>query len=410
MTDISDASLEEARIAHLAAVVDASSDAILSKSLDGTIRSWNASAERIFGYTAEEMVGRNIRLLIPDERQAEEDEILARLRRGDYIEHYETVRLTKDGRPLEVSLSISPIRDASGQITGASKIVRDISARKQAEEALAAANAKFESVFNQSGIFAGILDPEGNVRDINALAVEACGYTREEVLGLPFWDTPWWRGSDEVKGRIRLAASQAAAGEVFRETLPYWVADGSERIVDFVMHPIVDESGVVRFLHPTGIDVTDRVEAEKALRALEAEEREIAIGLQRALLPARLAERSGYRSGGVVRGRQRRARGRRRLVRRLRAARRADRADGRRRRRPRARCRRGDGAGADGARRPRRPRGRPGRAARAPGRLPRPQQDDRLRDGVLRHHRPGHRSPGVRVRRSSAHARRLSGG
>ena len=290
MTDISDASLEEARIAHLAAVVDASSDAILSKSLDGTIRSWNASAERIFGYTADEMVGRNIRLLIPDERQAEEDEILARLRQGDYIEHYETVRLTKDGRPLDVSLSISPIRDSSGRITGASKIIRDISARRQAEEALAAANAKFESVFNQSGIFAGILDPDGNVRDINALAIEACGYTRDEVLGLPFWDTPWWRGSDEVRGRIRFAAEQAAAGEVFRETLPYWVADGSERVVDFVMHPIVDESGAVRFLHPTGIDITDRVAAEKALRALEAEEREIAIGLQRALLPARLAD------------------------------------------------------------------------------------------------------------------------
>jgi anti-sigma regulatory factor (Ser/Thr protein kinase) len=85
---------------------------------------------------------------------------------------------------------------------------------------------------------------------------------------------------------------QAGVGEVFRETLPYWVADGSERIVEFVMHPIVDEAGVVRFLHPTGIDVTDRVEAEKALRALEAEEREIAVGLQRALLPSRLAERS----------------------------------------------------------------------------------------------------------------------
>ena len=130
MTDVSDASLEEARIAHLAAVVEASSDAILSKSLDGTIRSWNASAERIFGYTADEMVGRSIRLLIPDDLQSEEDEILARLRRGDYIEHYETIRLTKDGRLLEVSLSISPIRDASGRIIGASKIVRDISARQ----------------------------------------------------------------------------------------------------------------------------------------------------------------------------------------------------------------------------------------------------------------------------------------
>ena len=291
MTDYGNVLLEYERIAHLAAVVEASSDAILSKTLDGTIRSWNASAERIYGYSAEEIVGLNIRLLIPDERQAEEDEILGRLRKGEYIEHYETVRIAKDGRPIDVSLSISPIRDQAGRIVGASKIARDISARKQAEEALAAANAKFESVFNQSGIFAGILDIDGTVRDVNVLAVEACGYSREEVLGLPFWDTLWWRGSDDVRAQIRLAAQQAAAGGVFRETLPYWVADGSERITEFVMHPIVDEAGVVRFLHPTGIDVTERVEAENALRALEAQERQIAIGLQRALLPASLIDR-----------------------------------------------------------------------------------------------------------------------
>jgi PAS domain S-box-containing protein len=286
-----EAPLEAERIAHLAAVVEASSDAIVSKSLTGTIRSWNASATRIFGYTEDEIVGRSIRVLIPEERQAEEDEILSRLRQGEYIEHYETVRLTKDGRPLDVSLSISPIWDPSGRIIGASKIVRDISARKQAEDALAAANAKFESVFNQSGIFAGILDTEGNLRDVNVLALDACGYRREDVLDRPFWETPWWRGSEDVKERIRLAVRQAAAGDLFREALPYWTADGSRRIVDFAMHPIVDEAGVVRFLHPTGIDITDRLKAEEALRKLEAEERKIAVGLQRALLPARLLER-----------------------------------------------------------------------------------------------------------------------
>jgi PAS domain S-box-containing protein len=292
MTDPEDGpQLEAARIAHLAAVVDASSDAIVSKSLTGTIRSWNASATRIFGYTSDEIVGQNIRVLIPEDRQDEEDDILARLRRGEYIEHYETIRLTKDGRPLDVSLSISPVRDSSGRIIGASKIVRDISARKQTEDALAAANAKFESVFNQARIFAGILDLDGNLRDVNALAVEECGYLRAEVLDKPFWETPWWRGSEDVKRRIRTAVEQAAAGKVFRKTMPYWIADDSERIVDFAMHPIVDGAGVVRFLHPTGIDITDRVRAEEALRKLEAAEREIALGLQRALLPTGLVHR-----------------------------------------------------------------------------------------------------------------------
>ena len=120
-------------------------------------------------------------------------------------------------------------------------------------------NAKFAAVFNQSGIFAGILDTQGIVRDVNALAFEACGYTLDETLTCLFWETPWWRDSEHAKARIRLAVRQAAAGEAFAETLPYCLADGSERVVEFAMHPIVDEAGVVRFLHPTGIDVTERV-------------------------------------------------------------------------------------------------------------------------------------------------------
>jgi PAS domain S-box-containing protein len=286
-------SATDEQLAYLAAVVDTSSDAIVSKALDRTITSWNMSAERMFGYGSAEILGKNIRLLIPAELQAEEDEILSRLRTGGHIDHYETVRLTKDGRRLEVSLSISPIKNQAGQVIGAAKIVRDITARKQAEEQLIAATAKFESVFNQSGIFAGIMDLEGNLREVNHLAVESCGYTREEVLDRPFWSTPWWRGSEDVQARIRAASQRAAAGEVFRETLRYWLADGSARLVEFAMHPIRDEKGLVRFLYPTGLDITDRARAEEALREREAEEREIAIGLQRALLPATLAVPAG---------------------------------------------------------------------------------------------------------------------
>ena len=100
------------------------------------------------------------------------------------------------------------------------------------------------------------------MREVNNLAVDWCGYTREQVLDRPFWETPWWRGSDEVKARIRFATDQAASGSVFREELRYWVADGSERIVDFAMHPIRDQSGAVLFLHPTGIDITERKQIE----------------------------------------------------------------------------------------------------------------------------------------------------
>lgn len=123
--------------AHLAAIVESSDDAIVSKTLEGVVCSWNAGAERLFGYTAQEAVGRPIMFLIPPERLNEEEVILARIARGERIEHFETVRLTKDGRRVDVSLTVSPIRDLSGgRIIGASKIARDVSGRKRIEEAL----------------------------------------------------------------------------------------------------------------------------------------------------------------------------------------------------------------------------------------------------------------------------------
>src|SRR6267154_2696199 len=121
---------------RLAAIVDSSDDAIIGKDLNSIITNWNQGAERIFGYSAEEMIGTSIMRLIPPERQGEEEEILSCLKRGERFEHFETVRTTKEGRPLHVSLTISPIKDANGRVVGASKIARDITDRKLSEEAL----------------------------------------------------------------------------------------------------------------------------------------------------------------------------------------------------------------------------------------------------------------------------------
>ena len=118
--------------AYLAAIVDSSDDAIISKDLNGIVRSCNAAAERLFGYPAHELIGQPIRVLIPSERQAEEDEIIARIRNGVRVDHFETVRVTKDGRLVDVSLTVSPVRDASGRVIGASKIARDITDQKRA--------------------------------------------------------------------------------------------------------------------------------------------------------------------------------------------------------------------------------------------------------------------------------------
>ncbi|MFN2587301.1 MAG: PAS domain-containing protein [Actinomycetota bacterium] len=119
------------------AIVKSSDDAILSKTLDGTITSWNSGAANMYGYSADEAIGRNIRILVPPDRPGEIDEILARIRRGEKVEHFETVRRRKDGKALNVSVTISPLRDATGAVAGASTIARDITDRKEAEAALA---------------------------------------------------------------------------------------------------------------------------------------------------------------------------------------------------------------------------------------------------------------------------------
>ena len=127
---------QEAR-EHLAAVVESSDDAIIGKDLNGTINAWNHGAEKVFGYSAAEAVGKPMLMLFPPGRAEEESDVLARIRRGESVEHFETVRIRKDGRRIDVSATISPIRDSSGAIVGASKIARDITERKQAEARLA---------------------------------------------------------------------------------------------------------------------------------------------------------------------------------------------------------------------------------------------------------------------------------
>lgn len=127
--------LEADSKALLAAIVESSDDAIVSKDLDGIIVSWNAGAERIFGYRADEVIGRPITILIPADRQSEETRILSRIREGQHVHHFDTVRQRKDGSLVHISLSVSPVKDATGQIVGASKIARDITERKRLEEA-----------------------------------------------------------------------------------------------------------------------------------------------------------------------------------------------------------------------------------------------------------------------------------
>ncbi|MGH7520236.1 MAG: ATP-binding protein [Gemmatimonadales bacterium] len=128
--------------ALLAAIVESSDDAIVSKTLEGIITSWNGGAQRLFGYTSDEAIGRHIQMLIPDDRQGEEEMILSRLRRGERIDHYETVRVTKDGRPIDISITISPVRNLAGDVIGASKVARDITLQKRVQRELEEADER----------------------------------------------------------------------------------------------------------------------------------------------------------------------------------------------------------------------------------------------------------------------------
>jgi PAS domain S-box-containing protein len=227
-------------------------------------------AER-FGLTPENCIGKRF----PEVVGAEAYEILR---------HYIEVALSGEPVDFEIEVpyaaigrrfmhsSYAPEFDADGKVVGFVAAITDISERKKAEQNLIATTAKFESVFNQSGIYAGMMDLQGYLREVNDLAVDRCGYTREQVLDRLFWETPWWRGSEEVKARIRAATEQAAAGMVFREELPYWWADGTERVAEFAMLPIRDQDGGVMLLYPTGIDITERKRAEEEIARLLTEE------------------------------------------------------------------------------------------------------------------------------------------
>ncbi|MGE0233682.1 MAG: PAS domain S-box protein, partial [Flavobacteriaceae bacterium] len=134
LVDLTDRDRDRQGLSQLASIVESSNDAIVSKDLDGIIQSWNRGAERLFGYRPEEAIGKSVTILIPSDRLGEEADILARIRRGERVETYETIRQRKDGSQLQVSLTVSPVKDVDGRVIGASKIARDITDRKAAEE------------------------------------------------------------------------------------------------------------------------------------------------------------------------------------------------------------------------------------------------------------------------------------
>jgi PAS domain S-box-containing protein len=242
--------------AWLAAVVDSSDDAIVTKTLDGAIRSWNRGAERLFGYTAGEAVGQQIFVIIPPDRVAEEQDVLARLRRGERIDHFETIRQTKDGRRIPVSLTVSPVRDDRGHVIGASKVARDITPRLQRDELRARLAAIVRS--SDDAIIGKTLD--GVITSWNEGAERLFGYTPEEAVGQPiFLIIPEDRRAEEEDVLSRLRRGERIDHfETIRQT-----KDGRRVPMSLSVSPIRDDQGRIIGASKVARDISDRVERER---------------------------------------------------------------------------------------------------------------------------------------------------
>jgi PAS domain S-box-containing protein len=244
--------------AHLAAIVDSSDDAIISKDLRGTILSWNTAAVRIFGYSADEIVGRSILTLIPPELHAEEDSILAQVRAGERIDHYETIRVRKNGQRFPISATISPIRNAAGEIVGASKVARDISERTKNDRS----RFQLAAIVDSADDAIVSKDLNGIVRTWNQGAGRMFGYTEEEMVGqsiLRLIPVELKYEEDEILRKLR-------AGERIDHYDTVRMKKSGERIeVSVTISPIRDESGRVIGASKVARDNSGRKRMEQLL-------------------------------------------------------------------------------------------------------------------------------------------------
>lgn len=249
---------------RLAAVVESSDDAIITKTLDGIITSWNKAAEQMYGYTAAEAIGKSVTMLLPRDRLDEEPAIIDRLRKGEKIDHYETVRQRKDGALLDISLTVSPLKDASGRIIGASKVARDITGRKQADEARFRLAAVVDS--SDDAIISKTLD--GMVTSWNKGAQRIFGYSVEEMIGKHITTLfPPERFDEEARvvAQIRLG-ERIEHFETVRKTKEGRLID-----ISLTVSPIKDPLGKIIGASKIARDITQQKQLEEQLRKAKDE-------------------------------------------------------------------------------------------------------------------------------------------
>jgi PAS domain S-box-containing protein len=266
---------EEARFKH-AAIVESSDDAIISQDLEGAITSWNAGAQHIFGYTEEEVVGRSVEILVPYELLEDDKRVQRQLRRGECIEHDETVRVAKDGRLVDVSLTVSPVRNSRGRVVGASRIARDITERKRAEQSLLESEKRFRLVANTAPVMIWSSGPDQLCDYFNQTWLKFTGRSLAAELG-----NGWTEGiyPEDVKACMDTYTRAFDARQPFELQYRLRRHDGAYRWIFAVAVPRFNENGSFAGYIGSCTDITDRKLAEEVLstvgrRLIEAHEEE----------------------------------------------------------------------------------------------------------------------------------------
>jgi PAS domain S-box-containing protein len=255
---------------RLAAIVNCSNEAIIGKTQEGIITSWNPGAEAIYGYTAQEMIGQSVSILIPAEHQSEFQEILGRISKGEEIRGYESERIRKDGTKIMVSLSVAPIRDATGALLGASTIARDITEQKRAQEEI-----KRSSLYARSLIEASVdplvtISKAGKIMDVNQATEQATGFTREQLIGTDFSD--YFTEPEKARAGYERVFSEETVHDY-----PLALRHRSGQIMEVLYNASVfrNQRGEVEGVFAAARDVTERNQAERGLKQSETRYRSL---------------------------------------------------------------------------------------------------------------------------------------
>ena len=254
--------------ARFAAIIANSTDAIISKSLDGTVQTWNPAAEALFGWSAAEMVGQSIRRIVPEDRAEEEDRILARIRAGHTVPKFSTKRLTKSGETVPIAVTVSPVRDASGRIVGASKIANDLREQIELQSGLREKIDQFTALANNIPQLAWLADKDGWIYWFNQRWYDFTGTDLEEMQG---WGWQKVHHPDHVE-RVTTRIQEAwDSGEPWDDTFPLRRADGEFRWFLSRANPLRDDEGNVVLWCGTNTDITDQLEAQNHIKLLMRE-------------------------------------------------------------------------------------------------------------------------------------------